>query len=399
MATNIDLNQKDLNGVSIQDSIDKNNALMASNVISSATMAPVATVTIPPLPTDTNNYNGIIASGSTLIPPPVTEDPNKGLKDYAALLGEPPSIADAYNTAYNDTGIQEKQKTVNDLSAQLASITAEGQQANLQLEQNAGGKDVTTQFLGRQQQEVSRQTAIKSLPVQAALAAAQGNLTLATDKLNTLFKLKSDDITNKYNYKKDLLSKYYDNMTAAQKVKADALQKENDRVYNLKIDQMNNAQTVANGILDTQPQLSAQISAIDWVKDKNALTKYNDLLKQVKAKATTPTSGYIRLQDITNGKKFVTDNPNASYQDLYDNLKLNTNLDDGDIKSLLTGKTNTKLNRTTIASLFGVTDDDTKTGWFGTGKSNKDKLNEIVANIKKYQDIGYSDAEILKLMK
>jgi len=61
-----------------------------------------------------------------------------------------------------------------------------------------------------------------------------------------------------------------------------------------------------------------------------------------------------------------------------------------------------KLTRSNMSSLFGIKDNDDKSGFlgfFGKGKTNRGKLDELMVSIKQYQDVGYSDQEILKLMK
>ncbi len=59
----------------------------------------------------------------------------------------------------------------------------------------------------------------------------------------------------------------------------------------------------------------------------------------------------------------------------------------------------TKLTRENVSSLFGIPDDSSKTGFLGFGKTNSEKLTDILSSIKKYQDVGYSDEDILKMMK
>jgi len=58
-----------------------------------------------------------------------------------------------------------------------------------------------------------------------------------------------------------------------------------------------------------------------------------------------------------------------------------------------------KLTRTSISTLYGIPDDDKKTGFLGFGKTNKEKLDDIMKIIAQYQAVGTSDADILKLIK
>ncbi|MFA6171957.1 MAG: hypothetical protein WCW77_00100 [Patescibacteria group bacterium] len=59
----------------------------------------------------------------------------------------------------------------------------------------------------------------------------------------------------------------------------------------------------------------------------------------------------------------------------------------------------TNLTRANVSKLYGLSDDDTKNGFLGNGKTNRQKLDDIMASITQYQAVGYSDDEILKLMK
>lgn len=62
----------------------------------------------------------------------------------------------------------------------------------------------------------------------------------------------------------------------------------------------------------------------------------------------------------------------------------------------------TKLTRSNVSSLYGIPDDDTKKKeWFGgfNVKTGKEQLDELMSFITRYQDVGYSDEQILKLMQ
>lgn len=59
-----------------------------------------------------------------------------------------------------------------------------------------------------------------------------------------------------------------------------------------------------------------------------------------------------------------------------------------------------KLTRSSLATLFGISDDNTKTDWWGfAGKTNKEKLDDLISLVERYKAVGYSDAQILALMK
>jgi hypothetical protein len=194
---------------------------------SSNPVIPVSTLTTP-------------TPAITVPTPPVTVDSSTDLfNKYISNQPAPVNTSDLYAQANQAAGIQDKTQIVNDLSAQVNKINADAQAAQQTLESQSAGKDVTSAFLGKQQQEISRQAAIKALPLSAELSAAQGNLKAAQDNVNTLYKLKSEDATNQYNYKTNLLKSVYDFADKTQQSKLNALQKEADNKFKLEQDKLN----------------------------------------------------------------------------------------------------------------------------------------------------------------
>lgn len=58
-----------------------------------------------------------------------------------------------------------------------------------------------------------------------------------------------------------------------------------------------------------------------------------------------------------------------------------------------------KLTRENVAKFYGLTDDGTKTGLFGLGKTTSQKLDEIMQTIQRYQALGMSDNDIIELLQ
>lgn len=139
------------------------------------------------------------------------------IKSSYESLGSPPSSADAYKQAQKETGILQKQKLVSDLTSQLNQITAQGQ-AN-QLSVVGQGRGIPEAIIGGQQAQIARETAIASLPVSAQLSAAQGNLEMAQQNLDTLFKIYSDDAKNEYEYKKNTIDTLLTVSTSSEQAK------------------------------------------------------------------------------------------------------------------------------------------------------------------------------------
>ncbi len=177
-------------------------------------VAKLGSYSTPPVaPTDNTNYSGIVSGGVVLADDAVRkaqEDKANTLEQQKIAnapsaqdtllkqLGEisTPSSVDLYNQQYNQAGIADKEKEVSNLTAQLRAIQAESQAGALATV--GQGRGITQSIIGGQQAQIERQAAIKSLPIQAQLAAAQGNLQLAQDRLNTSFKLASEDADRQY---------------------------------------------------------------------------------------------------------------------------------------------------------------------------------------------------------
>lgn len=208
------------------DTVSKKN--LEYTPLNSSPVIPVDTITNP--------------TPAITVPTPPATVPDTSTDLFNKYITNQPTPVDTsaiYAQANQAAGVQDKQQVVNDLSAQVNKINADAQAAQQTLESQSAGKDVTSAFLGKQQQEIARQAAIKALPLSAELAAAQGNLKAAQDNVNTLYKLKSDDATNQYNYRTQLLKSVYDFASAQEKAKLDKLQKEADNKFALEKDKLN----------------------------------------------------------------------------------------------------------------------------------------------------------------
>lgn len=158
-----------------QTTIESNNQALGLNPDGSAK----TTATAP-----TSTYEGLLSQFG-LTPPPAPE-----------------SAGDAYLKAQKSFDIKRKEQAVNDYSAQLNAITAKSQAD--QLATTGQGRGITESIIGGQQAQIAKEAAIQALPVQAQLAAAQGNLATAKENLDTYYKIVSQDIQNQYSYKMKL---------------------------------------------------------------------------------------------------------------------------------------------------------------------------------------------------
>lgn len=215
-----------------------------------------------------------------------------------------------YNQVYEGSGIDTRQQEVNNamalrnqeqanlsaINAQIKAIVDQGTQAQLQLEQNAQGKDITTAFLGKQQQEISRQSAIKALPLQslalasqAKIQSLQGNvdasqtlLDQAKEKMNTLFSIHLQDAENTRSYKKELGDKLLAFMTTAEQRQYDKKTKAEDRKFDVMKTNMETAKDLSMTALESgQASLAGQIMRLD-PNDPSYMTKLGELQAQIR---------------------------------------------------------------------------------------------------------------------
>lgn len=245
------------------------------------------------------------------------------LKTFLESSTPPPSSADAYAKVSTEAGMDEKTKKVADLTAQLNDITAGQQVQELQI----GKEPISAGAIQGRNIELERNNAIRALPIQAQLAAAQGNLTLAQNKLDTLFKLKSEDARATYDYNKDLRAMVYDYATKQEQARLDKQAKKDDREFTLYRDSIDNLQALAESAMDNgQADVAAQIMALDpksptfkadlaklQAKIVNPTAELDRQLKQLqiakaKAELITPPSTAISTDTNTNDKTISTIN-------------------------------------------------------------------------------------------
>ena len=226
-----------------------------ANVITPSSIAPAAGVNLPTKPTvtapDIGATNTGLATGGittdatgklTVQPTETTTGTNKyqGLSDiFNSYLQEsqkntPVSNEAIYNAQYKADKIAEKQQAVNDITAQINTIVA-NRDANV-LRVTGQGRGIPEAIIGGQQAEINKEAAIAALPLQAQLAAAQGNLSLAQSHLDTMFQIKSKDAQAQYDYKTKLLDSVFNFATKIEQNKLEDLKVEESRKYTEKQD-------------------------------------------------------------------------------------------------------------------------------------------------------------------
>lgn len=202
--------------------------LPSTNVIATPTLGAQNTpLTLPEKPV--GDYSQVIPTTQEQAVAAAKDKTQTSLEDYLASIQDAPSSADAYQKAQRETEILQKQQQVNDLQGKLNAIVARGE--SQQLAQVGQGRGIPEAIIGGIQAQIGRETAIASLPVAAQLSAAQGDLEMANDNLDTLFKIYSEDATNEYNYRKEVKKAVYDFASAAEKRELEKMDKMEERAY------------------------------------------------------------------------------------------------------------------------------------------------------------------------
>lgn len=198
-------------------------------VITPESVAKTDVADIPTYTAPTGDFGSILTQGNTELADPTigltqqsgqfVYDPNKSAAVNAAeeanmgsqntlaaiaqyLKPKENEFSDVYADIEKKSGLLKYQKDVNTYSSQLNNITSSRDAEMLKLE--GQGRGQTSGFIGGEQARINREAAIQALPVQAQLAAAQGNLEMAQSRVNTLFQIKSQDIAAQNAYKTNL---------------------------------------------------------------------------------------------------------------------------------------------------------------------------------------------------
>ncbi len=405
----------------------------------SSLQSPQSLIKLPQQKPDTTNYAGIINDGATLSKVYGAQDQQEGEMTASGLFDRylgamaanaPKDMSGDYEEL--NAGLEEKQnaviaskKNLEMLNAQLQGITDTATAQNLAMEKQAatGGMN-SPLFLSRQQAENSRQAAIASLPLQAKILAAQAQYTADNDtllaaqnKVDKLFDIKSRYEERQQEYNQKLITSVFDYASDEQKAQLEAKAAGDKQAYEERQSKLKTAQEYAKmAIQNGQGEVAGLLMELDasdpefqsklarytsQIQDDSAALdrqyKQAQIAKIYGDMAGTPERGSSN-DDYSRALQFVNDNPDATPQELEQNIRANTNLSEADIRSLV--KTKSTLTRETISKMFKIEDNDNKSGFLGLwGETNKEKLDNIMNAITQYQNVGYNDQEILKMMQ
>lgn len=150
----------------------------------------------------------------------------KANQDYLDSLQKPASQEDAYLRAQKESGIQAARQQMQNTQNEINGVTTQMNVDLLKLRDLGSREGVTEAVYGGQQAQVSREATIKLLPLQAQLAANQGNLQMAEQNLDTLFNIYSKDAQNSVDFFNKNKEAAYKFGTDEEKIKMDAISKQ-----------------------------------------------------------------------------------------------------------------------------------------------------------------------------
>ena len=196
----------------------------------------------------------------------VSPEEERRIKEQRELMDMIPEK----ESVLDDRAVRRQQEEVNRRKQEVASYTS--QLNNIVAQQNAdllrtrgtlSAEGGTEAVYGGIAVTINREAAIKALPVQAQVAAAQGNLELAQDYLTQLTTWKTEEINNKHEYKKAMFNSISEFVEGEQKTRLDSLEKKNDRQFELTKMNLSIQDSLAKEAAKDNPAAVSQIMALN----------------------------------------------------------------------------------------------------------------------------------------
>lgn len=211
----------------------------------------------------TSTAQSAITSGLT--PPDASYDPKTGIYTYTAPEGavgtaapQQPDSLEALlgkylpqkESVYNDSRFQQAEQEVlqakqrqRDVSNRITTIVNKANADALSL--TGQGRGIPEAIIGGQQAQIYKEAAIQALPLQAQLAAAQGDTQAAEDHRTQLLGILKESVDNNFQYKQTLFTAVYNQANDKQKAQLTALAKSNEDLAKTQNDTL--ALAVQNG--------------------------------------------------------------------------------------------------------------------------------------------------------
>lgn len=260
---NFGLTQDELNKFSQPRNIEiSTNSLGARNSVSGS-----ASPVIPSAPAPTNYSSDIIGNNvglgaspdtGTFTQPVEQPKPEKTTQDTfnefltrqdEAQKDYEKGVEKARKQALKESGVLEARQRVQNTQNQINAVTAKMNADILSLRQTAAKEGVVEAVYGGQQAQVTYEANIKLLPLQAQLAADQGNLDLAEENLNNLYSIYSKQLDSRFNYRQSVIKATWDFYNDQEKKKIQADDKKLDFERSLIKDEIDSLQNDASQAL------------------------------------------------------------------------------------------------------------------------------------------------------
>lgn len=334
---------------------------------------------------------------------------------YLESLMPQPDERDAQVRAERESGIRQAQQQMLNTQNEINGVTAKMNTDLLKLRGVAAQEGVVEAVYGGQQAQVTREATIRLLPLQAQLAVDQGNLDQAESKLDSLFKIYSSDAKKSVDLWNQKAKIIYDGASAKEKAQLDAVADQKKFTLSSLNDALDLKRKYMSDSLVKNPRLYNALRDIQPPHNINSATfeqDYQNFVDDVNDAIANYSVASVSSVEITPEDKrtLIGSGFNSS-----EASNIASDVEKYGIEKVLEGVTDYKqkraiqkvygvesgssLTREKIATYYGIKDDETKAGWFGFGKSNKDKLDEIVAFVERNSAIGMTDAQIIKLLQ
>jgi len=198
------------------------------------------------------------------------ENINRLLAGTGYTQTTPISVRQQYKDLTSTPEFVDRQKRIDDLSAQLKTLQTEASAIPLQLQQDATGRGITKGGLAPIETGALRNNAIQTLSVSAQLAGEQGRLNTAINNIDKIIELTYKDQEIGIARNKTLYDRAYAVATNEQKIQLDKLKAENDAKKQQLDDLQKLKETYIKSAIDNGDYKTA--SAIANAKDTTELS-------------------------------------------------------------------------------------------------------------------------------
>lgn len=244
------------------------------------------------------------------------EERQSSIEELMGMVPRKDSVLNSEEYRQQQEVVNQKRQELNNYTAQLNSIVAKQNQDLLSTRGTLSAEGGTEAVYGGIAATINREAAIKALPVQAQIAAAQGNLELAQDYLSQVKSIKEEQIDADYNYNVAKFSAIKDYVKGEEKIKLDSILKNEERAHaNAKTNLETQKSWAELAIKQGKSNLVTQINAVN-VGDPNFTEKIGKIVSQIPGATASSTGGGVlsTLPTSIQGKVIsiaqgVTDSP------------------------------------------------------------------------------------------